>query len=78
MTDASRAVQPHKDLAMLAHTHAPHRPHHPVNDVPDDSEPGSLPAEPDQGPIPTDVPDHPDREGGERTATRLIPPRRPA
>jgi hypothetical protein len=39
-----------------------HRPHHPNQDVPDDWEPGSLPVEPDEGPIPAVIPDDPEHD----------------
>ena len=40
----------------------PHKPHHPHNDVPDDLEPGSLPVEPDEGPVPVPLPDDPEQD----------------
>jgi hypothetical protein len=39
-----------------------HRPRHPSDDEPEDFEPGSLPVEPDEGPIPDLIPDDPERE----------------
>lgn len=38
-----------------------HKPH-PVHDVPDDLVPGSMPVEPDDGPIPAPVPDEGDED----------------
>jgi len=36
-----------------------HKPHHPNNNGPDEFEPGALPVEPDEGPVPTLIPgDH--------------------
>ncbi len=40
----------------------PHQPRHPKHDVPEEFEPGSLPVEPDQGPVPATMPDDPQRE----------------
>jgi len=39
-----------------------HLPHHPGNDVPDELEPGALPVEPDEGPVPSHIPDDPEHE----------------
>lgn len=39
-----------------------HKPHHPNNDVPEEFEPGALPVEPDEGPVPADIPDDPEHE----------------
>jgi hypothetical protein len=39
-----------------------HQPPHPNKDVPDGFEPGSLPVEPDEGPVPALVPDEPENE----------------
>jgi hypothetical protein len=42
-----------------AHLHNPQHPHDPHNDPPADFEPGTLPVEPDQGPVPALIPgDH--------------------
>lgn len=43
---------------MLAST--THKPHHPGKIEPDDFEPGSLPVEPDEGPVPAQIPDDPE------------------
>jgi hypothetical protein len=45
----------------MSRTHDP-KPHHPSNDVPDEFEPGELPVEPDEGPIPPLIPDDPEHE----------------
>jgi hypothetical protein len=37
-------------------------PRHPGNDVPDELEPGALPVEPDEGPVPSHIPDDPEHE----------------
>jgi hypothetical protein len=42
-------------------THAP-KPHPPNTDVPEEFEPGALPVEPDEGPIPAIIPDDPEHE----------------
>lgn len=34
--------------------------HHPIHDVPDDLVPGSMPVQPDQGPVPAAIPDDPE------------------
>lgn len=39
-----------------------HRPSHPDQDVPDEFEPGNLPVEPDEGPVPAEIPEDPERE----------------
>ena len=36
-----------------------HKPYQPIQDVPDDLEPGALPVEPDEGPVPALIPDDP-------------------
>lgn len=46
-------------------THKPHKPHtpHPSHDVEaDDPEPGMLPVDPDQGPVPPVIPLDPEHE----------------
>ncbi len=43
---------------MLAST--VHKPQHP--DSPEEFEPGSLPVEPDQGPVPARIPDDPENQ----------------
>ena len=40
----------------MSRTHI-HKPHRPNNDVPDEFEPGALPVEPDEGPVPANIPD---------------------
>jgi hypothetical protein len=45
------------EIAMPGAT--PHK-HHPVHDVPDESVPGSMPVEPDTGPVPAAIPDDPE------------------
>lgn len=37
-------------------------PRHPNEDSPDENEPGSLPAEPDEGPVPAVIPEDPEHE----------------
>jgi hypothetical protein len=37
-------------------------PHRPNNDVPEEFEPGAPPVEPDEGPVPTFIPDGPEHE----------------
>jgi hypothetical protein len=37
-----------------------HRPHQPIHDVPDELVPGSMPVEPDEGPVPATIPDDPE------------------
>jgi hypothetical protein len=39
-----------------------HQPHHPNTDVPDELEPGALPIEPDEGPVPAFIPDDPEHD----------------
>lgn len=39
-----------------------HKPLHPDHDVPDEFEPGSLPTEPDEGPVPAIIPDDPETD----------------
>ena len=39
-----------------------HKPYQPSQDVPDEFEPGSLPVEPDEGPVPTGIPDDPEHD----------------
>jgi len=41
------------------HGTPPHK-HHPIHDVPDEPLPGSMPVEPDQGPVPAEIPDDPE------------------
>lgn len=41
---------------------SPHRPQHPNTDVPDEFEPGSMPVQPDKGPVPFHIPDDPEHE----------------
>ena len=45
---------------------APNLPHphqnHPLHDVPDSLVPGSLPVEPDQGPVPPVIPEDPEHD----------------
>ncbi len=41
---------------------SPHKPYHPSQDVPDEFEPGSLPVEPDEGPVPAGIPDDPEHD----------------
>ncbi len=48
-----------------------HKPHRPAEDAPDEFDPGSLPVEPDEGPIPAAIPEDPEHE-------RLIDPSRRA
>jgi hypothetical protein len=40
----------------------PHMPPHPNHDVPDDFEPGSIPTEPDEGPVPAIIEDDPEHD----------------
>ena len=37
-----------------------HSPHHPNRDVPHETEPGSKPVDPDEGPVPAVIPDDPE------------------
>ena len=39
-----------------------HKPYQPIQDVPDDLEPGALPVEPDEGPVPVLIPDDPGQD----------------
>lgn len=39
----------------------PHAPH-PIHDVPDKFLPGSMPVEPDEGPVPAGIPDDPEHD----------------
>jgi hypothetical protein len=39
-----------------------HKPSHPNTDVPEEFEPGALPVEPDEGPVPDLIPDDPEHE----------------
>ena len=39
-----------------------HRPHPPAHDDPDQFEHGSLPVEPDEGPVPPAIPDDPEHQ----------------
>lgn len=39
-----------------------HRPYQPTPDVPDEIEPGALPVQPDQGPVPALIPDDPEHD----------------
>ena len=43
--------------------------HSPTHDVPDELVPGTMPVEPDQGPVPTTIPDDPEDD-------RVIEPQR--
>ena len=43
--------------------HSQHKPHHPKQDVPEAFEPGQLPVEPDQGPVPGVIPDETEDDG---------------
>lgn len=47
--------------ARLDQSHTAHKPPQPNNDVPDEFEPGSMPVEPDQGPLPTGIPEEPEQ-----------------
>jgi hypothetical protein len=44
-----------------ASTHQ-HHPRHPIHDVPDELVPGSIPVEPDEGPVPAAIPDDPEHD----------------
>ena len=44
-------------------THASHKPHRPHTSEPDDPEPGALPVDPDQGPMPPILPEDGEHEG---------------
>jgi len=50
---------PHAQLHRL---HRSHKPHLPNNDVPEPSEPGAPPVEPDEGPVPANIPPDPEHE----------------
>lgn len=39
-----------------------HKPHHPNDDVPEEFEPGRPPVEPDEGPVPANIPDDPEHD----------------
>ena len=39
-----------------------HKPLHPINDVPDEFDPGEPPVEPDEGPVPSHIPDDPEHD----------------
>jgi hypothetical protein len=39
-----------------------HMPHLPNTEVPDEFDPGSPPVEPDEGPVPSHIPDDPEHE----------------
>lgn len=39
-----------------------HKPHLPDNDVPDESEPGAPPVQPDDGPVRTPIPAYPEHD----------------
>lgn len=52
----------HQRRNRMTPPYALHKPHHPDNDVPDEFEPGAPPVEPDEGPVPTQVPDDPEHE----------------
>ncbi len=41
---------------------AAHKHHHPNTDVPAEFEPAALPVEPDEGPLPTQIPHDPEHE----------------
>ena len=45
---------------MSSATTPKHRPQHPIHDVPDELVPGSMPVEPDEGPVPAPIPDDPE------------------
>jgi hypothetical protein len=40
----------------------PHKPHPPSNNVPDEFEPGAPPVEPDEGAVPSHIPDDPEHD----------------
>jgi hypothetical protein len=42
--------------------HAPHKPHRSHTDDADEPEPGLLPVEPDQGPVPDGIPGDPEHD----------------
>lgn len=39
-----------------------HKPHSPNTDVPEEFEPTTLPIDPDEGPVPANIPDDPEHE----------------
>jgi hypothetical protein len=41
--------------------HRLHHPHPPNHDVPDEFDPGPLPVEPDEGPVPDGIPEDPEQ-----------------
>ncbi len=43
-------------------SHAPHKPHHRDAEEGDDPEPGSMPVDPDQGPVPPVIPGDPEHD----------------
>ena len=45
---------------MSSATTPKHRPQRPIHDVPDELVPGSMPVEPDEGPVPATIPDDPE------------------
>ena len=45
----------------MSSNHFP-KPHHPNTDVPDEFEPGVPPVEPDEGPVPANIPDDPEHD----------------
>jgi hypothetical protein len=49
------------EVHTMFYAHA-HKPHHPDNDVPEEFEPGAPPVEPDEGPVPAQVPDDPEHD----------------
>ena len=49
-----------REIAMFESS--PHKPYHPSQDVPDEFEPGSLPVEPDEGPVPAGIPADPEHD----------------
>lgn len=44
------------------HTHLPRKPHRNRAEDNEDPEPGQLPVEPDQGPVPPIIPDDPEHD----------------
>ena len=42
--------------------HRPHKTHRSQRDDPDDPDPGLMPVEPDQGLVPTHIPDDPEHD----------------
>lgn len=49
------------EVHTMSDPHA-HKPNHPDNDVPEEFEPGAPPVEPDEGPVPAQVPDDPEHD----------------